>query len=194
MQDKKARKAARAVNLFIDPKLKEDTDYVKKNGNRLTKRKRDFSRIVEMIDKQMRNVDSTLPRDVSPLHFLTLQKLSEIAFRDNTDEKDIKCPSCGEPIKIRFPNVKAEKNSIDCATTLADRMYPKLGHLTQEINLVGQINVVSEYIVGIIVKYVPAEKRSEAMAKISEMFERLTENDHCTSSQNDPITVLESTA
>jgi len=177
MQNKKARKSAREVNLFIDPTLKEDGDYVNKNGNRLPKRMRDFSRVVERIDTELRRVDPSMPKDVSPIHYLSIKKAIDVAYRENIMKKEISCPKCREAFEVDYPNVKAEANSIAALNILFDRMYAKLGHLTQEINLTGYMNVITEHIVKIVVKYVPLEKKPEAMASVSELFERLIENE-----------------
>ena len=177
MQNKKARKSARAVNLFIDPSLKEEGDYVKKNGKYLPKKMRDFSRVAERIDAEIKKEVKGIPSDVSPIHYLTMKRAFEIAYRENQIEKEISCPLCHGKIKVEIPNVKAEANSISALTILMDRMYAKLGHLTQEINLTGYMNVISESIVGIVVKYVPQEMKPQAMAQISQMFERLIENE-----------------
>lgn len=178
MQDKKARKAARQVNLFLDPSLKEEGDYVKKNGNRLPKRARDFSHVASHLDREIIKKGEHIPPNISPLHYLAIKKVFEIAYRENVTEKEVECPSCDYKFNVDFPNVKAEANSIAALNALFDRMYPKLGHLTQDINITGYMNTITEYIVKIVVAYVPANKKPEAMAKISEMFERLISNEN----------------
>lgn len=190
MQSKKARRAARQVNLFLDPSLKEESDYVKKNGKRIPKKRREFSSVVERLDNEMKkSLQKQVPADISAVHYLSMKKIFEIAYRDNDLNKQVTCPKCKEKFNVELPHVKAEANSLTALSTLFDRMYPKLGHLTQEINLTGYMNVISESIVGIVVKYVPQEKKPEAMAKISEMFERLIENE--SGIRTAPVTEIE---
>lgn len=178
MQNKKTRKAAREVNLSLDPSLKEEGDWIKKNGKRIPKKRRDLSIIIEELDRSIkRDSKDKLPPNVSPSIYNIVKRCYDLAYRTNEKKKEIKCPECNKKFEIELPDVKAEANSISALNSLMDRTLPKLGHITQDINITGYINVVSEYMGRIIVNYVPLERRPEAMAKLAEMFERLIENE-----------------
>jgi len=174
MQNKKSRDEARRLNVLFNPENKDESDYIKKCGRHLPAKTRDFAHVAGALDRDLRqHSDVPIPKDISPIHYLTMNKVANIAFRTNITEQEIKCPHCKEKFSVQMPHVKAEANTIAALTNLMDRMFPKLGHLTQEVHLVGQINNVAEMIVGIVVKYVPPEKKMEAMSTISEYLERL---------------------
>lgn len=177
---KKSRKSAAEVNRFIDPTLKEETDYVKKNGNRLPKKLRDFSHVVNKVDHILMKEFKDLPRGISPIHFLAMERMSRIAFRENVTSKEVKCPHCKKKHSVEMPHVKAEANTVSALSNYWDRMWPKLGHLTQEVNLIGHMNEISTFIVNIIVEDIPVANRGHVMAKVTQFFERIMNNDSST--------------
>lgn len=179
MQNKRSRKAAREVNLSFNPRLKAERESVKKNGNRIPKRKRELTRIIECINTEISKDKSykNLPANVSPVHFLMIKKMFEIGYRENKLEKEVKCPECGIKFDVELPHVKAEANSVSALKEIMDRTFPKLQHLSQDINLVGYMNVIVDYITQIVVVYVPQDKKPEALAKINEMFEKLMDRE-----------------
>lgn len=179
MQNKKARRAAAAVNRFLDPTLNDPNlvSQEKKIGKAIPRNRRDFSKIIQYIDNSLRRQDPTLPRDLSVTHYLTVNTLQAIAFRDNMVEEDIKCPHCKQFLKVIKHNSKSECNSVKALEILTDRMFPKLASLTHEINVAGQINVITEQLATIIVKYVPAEMKMVCLGEITELIDTVQRNE-----------------
>jgi hypothetical protein len=171
MQNKKARKAAAQVNRFLNPAL-IDNDGERKLGKGIPKTKRDFHTILRHLDSQLRKADPTLPREISAAHYLTVHKLFELALRDNSASVLQQCPKCHEKIEVMVNDARCEKNSVEALKTMAERMFPKLAQLTHEVNIAGQINMVSEHIGAIIVKYVPADKRVNCLCEIEQLIEK----------------------
>jgi uncharacterized protein YozE (UPF0346 family) len=175
-QSKIAKRAAREANRGLDPTL-IDVDFERKNGNKIPKNKRDFSAILSYMDRSMRIADPTLPRDISPTHLGILQKLANIAFRDNLLEEEVKCPHCGEKHTVLQTNAKNEQNSVKALEIFTDRTFPKLATLTHEVNLSGQITNLAESIATIVIKFVPAgENRALCIGEIYDLIERMANN------------------
>lgn len=175
-QSKIAKRAAREANRALDPTL-IDVDFERKMGKQIPKTQRDMSAIVRYMDRTMRQIDPSLPREISPVHLGVLQKLTNTAFRDNLLEEEVKCPHCGEKHTVLQTNAKNEQNSVKALEILTDRMFPKVATLTHEVNLSGQITNLAEKLATIVIKYVPAgEKRALCIGEIYDLIETMANN------------------
>ena len=193
MQDKKAKKRAAVVNRFLQPEL-VDEDYDKKMGRSIPRTKRDMSAIIYHQDRALRKEDPSLPRDVSPSHMMVVKRLMGVALRENSSNIEVECPHCLEKHEIALPSVKLEQNSLKALESLADRMFPRLGNITHEVNLQGQISTYAEKISAVIVKYVPPEKRMLALGEIYSMLEGKENQNDQTKSENYDSNMLVSIA
>jgi hypothetical protein len=172
-QNKRSRRAARQVNVFLNPELQTTPDEDRKLGRVIPKTRRDLNKIIDILNKSMRAEDKSLPREVSAFHLTAIKKAMVIAFRDNKEPIEIKCKKCGEKLTIQVNDPKSELNTVKMLEILYDRMFPKLASLTHEVNIAGQIVQVTEGFVGIIAKYVPAQDRLMAIGEMQQLIERL---------------------
>jgi hypothetical protein len=172
-QNKRSRRAARQVNVFLNPELQTTPDEDRKLGRVIPKTRRDLNKIIDILNKSMRAEDKSLPREVSAFHLTAIKKAMVIAFRDNKEPIETKCKKCGEKLTILVNDPKSELNTVKMLEILYDRMFPKLASLTHEVNIAGQIVQVTEGFVGIIAKYVPAQDRLMAIGEMQQLIERL---------------------
>lgn len=172
-QNKRSRRAARQVNVFLNPELQTTPDEDRKLGRVIPKTRRDLNKIIDILNKSMRADDKSLPREVSAFHLTAIKKAMVIAFRDNKEPIETKCKKCGEKLIIQVNDPKSELNTVKMLEILYDRMFPKLASLTHEVNITGQIVQVTEGFVGIIAKYVPAQDRLMAIGEMQQLIERL---------------------
>lgn len=172
-QNKRSRRAARQVNVFLNPELQTTPDEDRKLGRVIPKTRRDLNKIIDILNKSMRAEDKSLPREVSAFHLTAIKKAMVIAFRDNKEPIETKCKKCGEMLTIQVNDPKSELNTVKMLEILYDRMFPKLASLTHEVNIAGQIVQVTEGFVGIIAKYVPAQDRLMAIGEMQQLIERL---------------------
>jgi hypothetical protein len=176
MQSKRARKSAKEVNRFFDPTL-DDKDAERKLGNKIPRSKRDFSHIVEVADRMMRNKDKSLPREISPIHLKFFQTMAAVALRENVKDVEVVCPDCKKVLTVKQHDSKAEGNSIKALEIGFDRMFPRLASLTHEVNIAGQLNVVTDQLAAVIIKYVPNDKVALCSAELVALIEKVQNNE-----------------
>lgn len=176
MQSRKAKKSAREVNRFFNPNL-DDKDAERKLGNKIPRSKRDFSAIVDVCDRMMRSQDKSLPKEISPIHMKFFQTLAAVALRDNVKNVEMVCPDCGKVLTIPMHDSKAEGNSVKALEIGFDRMFPRLASLTHEVNIAGQLNVVTDQLAAVIIKYVPNDKVALCSAELVSLIERVQNNE-----------------
>jgi hypothetical protein len=135
------------------------------------------------IDKQMpSHKELGIPEHVPKTMFLTLKRITDIAFRNSEDlatvrckcgemvEPVVECQSCGEKHTISIPNYRLEKNEIEALKLLIGRMWGQMANITADINIKGQIDTIAVNVVQCIVKYVPKEKIDDCVNEISEII------------------------
>ncbi len=184
-QNKRSRKAAKAINVFFNPELQTTKEEDRKLGKVIPRTRRDINKIIDILNRQLRSEDKSLPREVSAFHLTAIKRAMLIAFRDNKEPVEMKCKKCGEKSTVYINDSKAESNTVKMLETLYDRMFPKLASLTHEVNISGQIVQVTEGFVGIIAKYVPAHDRMMAVGEMQQLIERLKNAAENTTGQND---------
>lgn len=170
MRSKAAAKRARAINQFLDPSLKPD-EASKKLGHHIAPNRRDFHKILMLIETQMRREDPTLPRQISLGHYKVVQKLFQYAMRDNEASIQVKCPKCQEKLEVPITDSKTEKNSVTALEILTDRMFPKLASLTHEVNIHNTIINITTGLATIVAKYVPQDQRLNCNIELRALFE-----------------------
>ena len=73
-QNKRSRRAARQVNVFLNPELQTTPDEDRKLGRVIPKTRRDLNKIIDILNKSMRAEDKSLPREVSAFHLTAIKK------------------------------------------------------------------------------------------------------------------------
>lgn len=119
--------------------------------------------------------------------------LYRVAIRDNSDLPYIFCPKCKQKHKVEITHacpshpeacpdlpvltesVALEKNSLQAAMKLFDKIIPTLASVDHTVNIQGQISTVSIQLTQLLFKYVPVEKRSDAMNEIRELLNAVRE-------------------
>jgi len=113
---------------------------------------------------------------VSKTHLAVLAKLFDIAMTDHVDKiESVKCPhcashqtivcgDCGNPVSVEVPNATMQRNQLGALNKLSDKYFPNLASVTTDVNIASQIDTYVEAIVMIITRYVPADRRMEALS------------------------------
>ena len=125
-QNKRSRKAAKAINVFFNPELQTTKEEDRKLGKVIPRTRRDINKIIDILNRQLRSEDKSLPREVSAFHLTAIKRAMLIAFRDNKEPVEMKCKKCGEKSTVYINDSKAESNTVKMLETLYDRMFPKL--------------------------------------------------------------------
>jgi hypothetical protein len=182
MHDKKAAAAHREISIGMGFSSPPD-QAEKKYGSYIPQKKRDFMRIIGLVNRAMVDADPTLPKDISAAHYAVIAKILQIALRDNnalgqaycpkckTGITPIcTCPTCKTPVEIKIPIDKLEKNSTSCLETMLDRFAPKLQSQTTNINIQSTIVNLTGGLAQIITEFVSPEKRLECGIKIRSLI------------------------
>jgi hypothetical protein len=122
-----------------------------------------------------------IPTHMSKTLFMTIKRLTDIAHRDEQEFLTVRCEcgklaeahaicECGNEVPITIPEAKLEKNSLEALKLLISRMWGQLANVTAEVNIKGQLDLVSNSLVVIIMKYVPKDMQESCINEISALL------------------------
>jgi hypothetical protein len=190
MQDKKSRRAnVQAFGCASEAK-ELSSDYTRYPNKLLPKSHTDIRKSVSFLNEELERLTKNPPRGVSLAHINILRILYEKATRPLLENisyvkcpickrmHSVVCPTCEKEHDIEVPSALMEKNSITALTKIADKFFPNLAAVTQNININLYIQRTSDSIIEIITRYVPAAERLKAvedfrvkMAQVAETAE-----------------------
>lgn len=190
MQDKKARLSNVQAFGCKSEKTEMSSDYTRYPNKLLPKSHTDIRKSVSFLNEELEKLTKNPPRGVSLAHINILRILYEKATRpilENVTQvkcpickkmHTVYCPECEKDHEIEVPSALFEKNSITALTKIADKFFPNLAAVTQNININLYIQRTSDNIIEIITRYVPAADRLSAveefrlkMAQVAETAE-----------------------
>ena len=180
-------------------KKARQTNYNFKAGNKegekakgIPKGKRDLNKILQSLHTQLKSSGVKMPYDTDPVVGALVWGQLKIATRDNDEQIEKYCETCGESHDISFsydcpvngkgqnvflkiPNVQMEKNTIQAASTIFNRLFPTLQSVSGTINIEGKMLTMADAIGQIITEFVPGKKRLDCLQKIDEMISSVSE-------------------
>lgn len=154
---------------------REEARKLGQYGKGIHKRSYLFRKSLEYVGRKLRK-DFNLPVELEPSTTLCLQKLSDIAYRDNKQPVTVDCPHCRKPVTLSYFDDSAitrEKNSIQALAHIFDRLAPKLASLQVNMDIQHEAEKMSDVFFQAIVKYVPADKKQECLQYLNDQIEML---------------------